>query len=283
MTQCSAHVSRGTIPPCSKHEHLNTSVVLIIFNRPQLVRQVWATIRAARPHRLFVVADGPRTEHPEDAALCAECRAIVADVDWPCQVERNYADNNLNCGLRVATGLDWVFAQTDEAIVLEDDILPDPSFFGFCQTLLDRYRNERKRLGHNAQEFARRTFAPERAVRQLAELFSGLMARPKRLRAWPDDATDPAAWFIAALGDHAGPFAVSYGGAPGSARDAAEAEIGAASELLHSEGGIIHSRNRWLDDPYLRYWTGLALARRGDTARAADEFQAAAVRPCRPV
>jgi hypothetical protein len=72
--------------------------------------------------------------------------------------------------------------------------------------------------GHNAQEFARRTFAPERAVRQLAELFSGLMARPKRLRAWPDDATDPAAWFIAALGDHAGPFAVSYGGAPGSAR-----------------------------------------------------------------
>lgn len=126
---------------------LNTPVVLIIFNRPQLVRQVWATIHAARPNRLFVVADGPRTEHPEDAALCAECRAIVADVDWPCQVERNYADNNLNCGLRVATGLDWVFTQTNEAIVLEDDILPDPSFFGFCQTLLARYRNDAQCMG----------------------------------------------------------------------------------------------------------------------------------------
>ncbi len=142
---------------------------------------------------------------------------------------------------------------------------------------LYHHPDERKRLGRNAQEFARRTFAPERAVRQLADLFTGLMARPKRLRAWPDDAANPATWFIAALGDHAGPFAVSYGGAPGPARDAAEAEIAAASDLLlHSEGGIIHYRNRWPDAPYLRYWTGLALARRGDTARAADEFQAAA-------
>lgn len=126
---------------------LSTPVVLIIFNRPHVVRQVWATIRAARPNRLFVVADGPRPDRPEDAALCAESRAIVAQVDWPCQVERNYAEHNLNCGLRVATGLDWVFAQVEEAIVLEDDILPDPSFFGFCQALLARYRSDEQCMG----------------------------------------------------------------------------------------------------------------------------------------
>jgi glycosyltransferase involved in cell wall biosynthesis len=142
---------------------------------------------------------------------------------------------------------------------------------------LYRHPDERNRLGRNAREFAHRTFAPQRAVGQLADLFARLMAQPKRQRAWPDDAADPAAWFIAALGDHAGPFAVSYGGAPGPARDAAEAEIAAASDLLlHYEGGIIHYRNRWPADPYLRYWTGLALAHRGATARAADEFQAAA-------
>jgi hypothetical protein len=126
---------------------LSTPVVLIIFNRPHLVRQVWETIRAARPSRLFVVADGPRPDRPEDVALCAACRAIVAQVDWPCQVERNYAVSNLNCGLRVATGLDWVFAQVEEAIVLEDDILPDPSFFGFCQDLLARYRHDEQCMG----------------------------------------------------------------------------------------------------------------------------------------
>jgi hypothetical protein len=126
---------------------LSAPVVLIIFNRPHLVRQVWETIRAARPRRLFVVADGPRSDRPEDAALCAACRAIVAQVDWPCEVEHNYAERNLNCGLRVATGLDWVFSQVEEAIVLEDDILPDPSFFGFCQALLERYRSDEQCMG----------------------------------------------------------------------------------------------------------------------------------------
>lgn len=142
---------------------------------------------------------------------------------------------------------------------------------------LYRHPDERSRLGRNAQEYARRAFAPQRAVGQLAALFADLMTRPKRLRTWPADGDTPAAWFIAALGDHAGPFAVSYAGGPGPARAAAEAEIAAASDLLlHSEGGIIHYRNHWPADPYLRYWTGLALARRGDPARAADELRAAA-------
>lgn len=142
---------------------------------------------------------------------------------------------------------------------------------------LYHHPDERHRLGRNAQEFARRAFAPARAVGQLADLFAGLMDQPKRPRTWPDAAANPAAWFIAALGDHAGPFALSYGGAPGPARDAAEAEIAAASDLLRqTEGGIIHYRNRWPADPYLRYWTGLTLAHHGDITRAADELRAAA-------
>ncbi len=126
---------------------LTTPVVLIIFNRPELVQQVWQVLRTVRPSRLFIIADGPRLDHPEDVALCAACRAIVEQVDWPCQVKREYAAQNVTCGMRVATGLDWVFAQVEEAIILEDDILPDPSFFDFCQTLLVRYRNDEQTLG----------------------------------------------------------------------------------------------------------------------------------------
>lgn len=142
---------------------------------------------------------------------------------------------------------------------------------------LYHHPGERSRLGRNAQEYARRAFAPQPAVGQLAGLFAGLMTRPKRLRTWPADGDTPAAWFIAALGDHAGPFAISYADGPGPARDAAEAEIAAASDLLlHSEGGIIHYRNHWPADAHLRLWTGLALAHRGETERAAQELQAAA-------
>jgi hypothetical protein len=126
---------------------LSTPVLLIIFNRPDLVRLVWEVIRAARPSRLFLVADGPRADHPQDVALCAGCRAIVEQVDWPCQVERNYAEINLGCDPRIASGITWVFSRVEEAIILEDDILPNSSFFPFCQTLLARYRDDERVMG----------------------------------------------------------------------------------------------------------------------------------------
>lgn len=126
---------------------LQTPVVLILFNRPDLTAQVFAAISAARPARLFLVADGPRPERPGEADLCAAARAVVAQVDWPCHVEYNYAESNLGCNQRIVTGLDWVFSQVEEAIILEDDVLPDPSFFPYCQELLERYRTTDRVLG----------------------------------------------------------------------------------------------------------------------------------------
>lgn len=115
---------------------------MLVFNRPDTTARVLQAIRAARPARLLVVADGPRPSRPEDARRCAEVRALFDAIDWPCEVEREFAAENLGCRRRVASGLDWVFARVPEAIVLEDDCLPDPSFFPFCEELLARYRDE---------------------------------------------------------------------------------------------------------------------------------------------
>lgn len=118
-------------------------VVLLVFNRPELTARVLARIRAARPALLFVVADGPRPERADDAGKCREVRAVIEQgVDWPCQVVRDYAEANLGCGPRIAGGLTRVFEQVEEAIILEDDCLPDPSFFPYCAELLARYRDE---------------------------------------------------------------------------------------------------------------------------------------------
>ena len=113
---------------------LDTPVVLLMFNRPAETVRVLDAVRQVRPKRLFVVADGPRGHVPDDAARCARARALIETVDWPCRVETNYADHNLGCRARVASGLDWVFDRAEEAMVLEDDCLPDPS----CTTLLRR-------------------------------------------------------------------------------------------------------------------------------------------------
>jgi len=125
---------------------MRTAVAFFVFNRPDVTRTVFERIAEARPERLLVVADGPRAHKPEEAALCEEVRRIATQVDWPCEVSTNFANRNLGCGWRISTGLDWVFKQVDEAIILEDDCLPAPSFFPFCEEMLERYRHD-ERIG----------------------------------------------------------------------------------------------------------------------------------------
>jgi hypothetical protein len=117
------------------------NVILIIFNRPDTTRRVAEAIAKARPARLLVVADGPRVNYPEDRAKVEETRKVIDEIDWQCEVLRNYSDVNMTCRKRIVTGLDWAFSIVEEAIILEDDTLPDQSFFPFCAELLERYRH----------------------------------------------------------------------------------------------------------------------------------------------
>ncbi|MEL6930370.1 MAG: glycosyltransferase family 2 protein [Cyanobacteria bacterium J06600_6] len=118
---------------------LKTPVAFLIFNRPKNTQRVFDAIRKAQPAKLMVVADGHRGDRPGEAEKCAAAQAVIAGVDWDCEVSTNYSAVNLGCRDRVASGLNWVFEQVESAIILEDDCLPDPSFFPFCETLLTRY------------------------------------------------------------------------------------------------------------------------------------------------
>ncbi len=134
-------------------------VALFIFNRPKLTSQVFVRIRAARPSRLLVVADGPRASRPEDAELCRIAREIVSSPDWPCELLTNFAPENLGCKRRMSSGLNWVFQQCEEAIILEDDCIPCASFFEFCSAMLERYRDDTRIMhisGDNFQDGRRR-------------------------------------------------------------------------------------------------------------------------------
>lgn len=125
---------------------LTTPVAFIIFNRPDTTERVFAEIARARPPKLLVVGDGPRANRLGEAEKVSACRAMINRVDWPCEVLTNYSEANLGCKLRVSSGLDWVFEQVPEAIILEDDCLPHPTFFRFCQELLELYRDD-ERIG----------------------------------------------------------------------------------------------------------------------------------------
>lgn len=124
--------------------NISSPVAFIIFNRPETTQKVFDVIKEAKPPKLFVIADGPRNNKPGEKSACDEVRKLTEQVNWECEVFRNYSATNLGCKSRIVSGLDWVFQQTDNAIILEDDCLPDISFFRFCDELLEKYRNDEK-------------------------------------------------------------------------------------------------------------------------------------------
>jgi len=118
---------------------ISTPIAYIVFNRPEHTKKSFAVLREHQPSQLFIIADGPRSTHPEDIERCAEVRAVIKQVDWPCKVYYNYSNYNLGLKNRVSSGLNWVFDHVERAIVLEDDCVANKDFFSFCDTLLELY------------------------------------------------------------------------------------------------------------------------------------------------
>ncbi|MGA0286566.1 MAG: hypothetical protein ACO3QA_05980 [Phycisphaerales bacterium] len=117
----------------------DTPIALVLFNRPDRLAEVVSAIRETRPRRIVAIADGPRPDRPDDVDRCRAARAVLDAIDWPCEIERDFADSNLGCDRRIRTGLDRLFDRHDAAIVLEDDVRPDPSFLPWAAAMLDRY------------------------------------------------------------------------------------------------------------------------------------------------
>ncbi len=122
-------------------------ILFLIFNRPDTTQQVFERIRQIQPARLYVAADGPRADKEGEAAKCDQTRKIIDQIDWECELKTLYRENNLGCKIAVSTGITWFFEQEEAGIILEDDCLPDLSFFPFCEEMLIRYKDD-TRIGH---------------------------------------------------------------------------------------------------------------------------------------
>lgn len=132
---------------------MKTPVVLIIFNRPDTTQKVFEVIRHIKPLQLFVIADGHRKNKQGEFEKCQQARKVIDSVDWQCELLTNYSDINLGCKKRTSTGLDWVFSQVESAIILDDDCLPDRSFFPFCEELLEKYRDDQRIFAISGDNF----------------------------------------------------------------------------------------------------------------------------------
>ncbi len=140
---------------------MRTAVLFLIFNRPDTTEQVFQAIRQARPPRLYVAADGARPDRAGEVARCELARRIAMAVDWPCEVFTLFRQANLGCRRAVSQGITWFFDQEGEGIILEDDVIPDPSFFAYCEELLERYRSNSEVMMVSGNNFHGSNYAPE--------------------------------------------------------------------------------------------------------------------------
>jgi len=126
--------------------NFKTPILFIIFNRLDTTIRVFNEIKKIKPSKLYIVSDGPRLDKIGEKEKCGETRKIIDLIDWDCQVFKNYSDINLGCKKRVSSGIDWFFKNEEQGIILEDDCLPNNSFFRFCEEMLEKYKED-ERIG----------------------------------------------------------------------------------------------------------------------------------------
>jgi hypothetical protein len=121
---------------------MSAPLLFLIFNRPDLTTQVFSRIREYQPSKLYIAADGPRSFIEGEKTQCELSRLATENIDWPCEVNRLYRPTNIGCKIAVSSAITWFFDQESAGIIIEDDCLPDLSFFRFAEELLVRYEND---------------------------------------------------------------------------------------------------------------------------------------------
>lgn len=123
----------------------NVPVLFLIYNRPDLTEKVWSEISTLKPEKLFIAADGPK--NPAGKNICEETRNITENITWKCEVKRRYRETNLGCRNAVSDAITWFFDEVEEGVILEDDCLPNLSFFFYCKEMLEYFRYD-ETVGH---------------------------------------------------------------------------------------------------------------------------------------
>ena len=176
------------------------AVLMLVFNRPDVTEQVFQAVRNARPPRLYVAADGPRPGRPQDEETTAQVREVFKQVDWPCEVHTRFLTENLGCRNAVSSAIDWFFSKEEQGIVLEDDTLPNASFFAFCDAMLDRYKQDERIFSICGSNLAQPWFCSNQSYEFTRYMCVWGWASWKRawkhydetLHLWPKDKTKPS-------------------------------------------------------------------------------------------
>lgn len=163
---------------------LTTPVLFLVFNRPSTTKIVFESIRQAKPKKLYIAADGARKGKTEEIQKCNEVRAIISNIDWECEVHTLFRDENYGCGKGVSHAITWFFEHEPEGIILEDDCVPNPSFFRYCGELLEYYRDDTRIMEISGNNLRPEGYSPDEDYSYAFSNFNGIWGWATWRRAW---------------------------------------------------------------------------------------------------
>ena len=121
-------------------------ILILVFNRPRKFEKVIKALKVIKPKKIFIFANGPRDKYIKDIKLCEDTRDLIKKINWKCKIYKNFQHKNLGLNLGVYTGISWFFKNVDFGIVLEDDCIPNPSFFKYVDVIEKKF-SKNKNIG----------------------------------------------------------------------------------------------------------------------------------------
>ena len=149
------------IQSSQKNPMLNTPVLFLIFNRLRTTKEVFRSIKDAKPSKLYIASDGPRLNKEGESAKVNLVREyVLSEINWECEVKTLFRKENLGCKYAVSSAITWFFENEEQGIILEDDCLPAESFFWYCEELLNKYKHD-SRIWHISGNNFQKTHTPD--------------------------------------------------------------------------------------------------------------------------
>lgn len=121
---------------------VNTPVLFETFARPDYARQVWDAIKASKPRSLYFYSNKARNDKPDEIKRNEEIRAFVKEIDWKCDIHTWFREEYVDVYTSLKGAVDWVCENEEAWITLEEDVVPTPAFFSFCDQMLDLFKND---------------------------------------------------------------------------------------------------------------------------------------------
>jgi len=163
-----------------------SAVLFIIFNKVEVTKRVFEAIKNVQPPRIYLASDGARTERQGEKENVEHLKNhIVSNIDWNCEIKTRFSEINQGCGRGVANAVSWFFENEEMGIILEDDCLPCPNFFRFCDELLVKYKDdERISTIAGSNQFAK--YREEKSNEYFFSRFTHIWGWATYRRVWKD-------------------------------------------------------------------------------------------------